>query len=110
MSKYPMSDPMIEEVSGIFHALSDASRLKILRALLESKKPLNQGQVAEVTSLSQANASKHLSLLVRVGLVERRQDGNTVYFSPISPLVPQVCDIMCGHVAARIKSAYQSIT
>lgn len=109
MPKYPMSDPMIEEVSGIFHALSDGSRLKILRALLESKKPLNQGQVAEATGLSQANASKHLSVLVRVGLATRNQEGNTVYFSPVSPLVPQVCDLMCGHVASRIKSAYQSI-
>ena len=109
MPKYPMSDPMIEEVSWIFHALSDASRLKILRALLESKKPLNQGQVAEATGLSQANASKHLSQLVRVGLVQRNQDGNSVFFSPVNPLVPQVCDLMCGHVTARIKSAYQSI-
>lgn len=109
MPKYPMSDPMIEEVSGIFHALSDGSRLRILRALLEVREPLNQGQVAEATGLSQANASKHLALLVRVGLVERRQDGNTVFFTPVSPLVPQVCDIMCGHVTERIKLAYQSI-
>lgn len=109
MPKYPMSDPMIEEVSGIFHALSDGSRLRILRSLLEARQPMNQGQVAEATGLSQANASKHLALLVRVGLVERRQDGNTVFFTPVSPLVPQVCDIMCGHVTERIKAAYQSI-
>lgn len=109
MPKYPLSDPMIEEVSGIFHALSDPSRLKILRALLEVKKPLSQGQVAEAASLSQANASKHLSVLVRVGLVNRNQEGNTVFFSPVQPLVPQVCDLMCGHVTARIKSAFQSI-
>ena len=47
------------------------------------------------------------------GAVEQQQlyslDGNTVFFSPVSPLVPQVCDLMCGHVTARIKSAYQSI-
>jgi DNA-binding transcriptional ArsR family regulator len=104
-----MSDPMIEEVSGIFHALSDPSRLKILRSLLESKKPLSQGQVAEVAGLSQANASKHLALLVRERLVLRSPDGNTVFFSPVSPLVPQVCDLMCGHVTQRIKLAYQSI-
>lgn len=109
MPKYPLSDPMIDEVSGIFHALSDASRLKILRALLECRKPMSQGQVAEATGLSQANASKHLSLLARVGLVQRKQEGNTVFFSPIQPLVGQVCDLMCGHVTARIKSAYQSI-
>ena len=31
----PLSDPMIHEVSSLFGALGDASRLKILRALLD---------------------------------------------------------------------------
>ena len=54
---HQLSNPMIEEVSGLFSALGDASRLKILRSLLESKEPLSQGAVAEAAGLSQANAS-----------------------------------------------------
>src|SRR5664279_6484054 len=78
---------MIDEVSGLFSALGDASRLKILRSLLDSKEPLSQGAVAEAAGLSQANASKHLACLVRVGLVSRDPEGNAVYFTPIMPLV-----------------------
>jgi len=109
MSQGPLSDPMIEEVARLFLALSDPSRLRILRCLLAAKDPLSQGNVAEATELSQANASKHLAFLTRVGLVTRNPQGNTVYFSPVLPLVNEVCDLVCGHVAERVKAAYHAI-
>jgi DNA-binding transcriptional ArsR family regulator len=100
---------MIEEVSQLFLALGDPSRLRILRCLLGAEKPLSQGTVAEETGLSQANASKHLAFLVRVGLVTREPNGNTVYFAPVLPLVEEVCHLVCGHVADRVKAAYHAI-
>ncbi len=103
------NDTMIDEVSCLFGALGDASRLKILRALLDAKEPLSQGGVAEVAGLSQANASKHLACLVRVGLVTRNPEGNTVYFSPILPLVSELCDLVCGHVSDRAKASYRAL-
>lgn len=109
MGHIPMSDPMIEEVSRLFLALGDPSRLKILRCLLESKEPMSQGAVAEATALSQANASKHLAFLVRVGLANREPQGNVVFFSPVMPLVGEVCDLVCGHVAERVKAAYHAL-
>jgi DNA-binding transcriptional ArsR family regulator len=109
MGDLTLSDPMIEEVSLLFLALSDASRLKILRCLLESRTPMAQGTVAEATGLSQANASKHLALLVRVGLATREPQGNIVYFAPVLPLVANVCDLVCGHVTERAKAAYHAL-
>lgn len=109
MSTAQMNAQMIEEVTQLFGALGDASRLKILRALLDSKIPLSQGAVAEKTELSQANASKHLSYLVRVGLVTREPKGNTVFFRIATPLVREVCDLVCGHVSDRIKTTYHAI-
>ena len=109
MSRATLSDPMIEEVARLFLALGDPSRLRILRSLLAAGEPMSQGAVAEETALSQANASKHLALLVRVGLVNRDPQGNTVYFSPVRPLVSEVCDLVCGHVTERVKAAYQAI-
>ncbi|MBI3130782.1 MAG: winged helix-turn-helix transcriptional regulator [Acidobacteria bacterium] len=107
--KHGLNDTMIGEVTGLFGALGDQSRLRILRALLDAKKPLSQGAVAEKAELSQANASKHLACLVRVGLVTREQEGNTVYFSPILPLVSQLCDLVCGHVTDRVKASYKAL-
>jgi DNA-binding transcriptional ArsR family regulator len=100
---------MIEDVSKLFLALGDPSRLRILRCLLQARTPLSQGAIAEETGLSQANASKHLALLVRVGLVNREPEGNTVFFSPVLPLVEEVCHLVCDHVAERVKAAYRAI-
>jgi DNA-binding transcriptional ArsR family regulator len=109
MSHAPLSEPMIEEVSRLFLALGDPSRLRILRCILEQGSPMSQGAIAEATGLSQANASKHLAFLVRVGLVNRDPQGNAVFFSPVMPLVGEVCDLVCGHVSDRVKAAYHAL-
>lgn len=106
---HQLSNPMIDEVSGLFSALGDASRLKILRSLLDSKGPLSQGAVADASGLSQANASKHLACLVRVGLVSREPEGNAVYFMPVMPLVGELCDLVCGHVSDRARVTYKAL-
>jgi len=104
-----INDQIIEEVSQIFGALGDVSRLKILRTLLDAGEPLSQGAVAERTGLSQANTSKHLGNMVRVGLARREPRGNLVYFLPVTPLAENVCAMVCGHVTARIQNAYRSL-
>jgi DNA-binding transcriptional ArsR family regulator len=109
MTTTPISDPILAEVSELFAALGDVSRLKILRALLDAEEPLCQGQVAEATDLSQANASKHLASLVRVGLAVRMPQGNLVLFKPVTPIVASACELVCGHVTARIRNAYRSL-
>jgi len=105
-----ISDQIIEQVSQIFGALADVSRLKILRTLLDAGEPLSQGAVAELTGLSQANASKHLGFMVRVGLVSQEPRGNLVYFLPVTPLAENVCAMVCGHVTTRIQNAYRSLS
>jgi len=109
MAASPISDQIISHVSLIFGSLGDTSRLKLLRTLLEAGEPLCQGKLAELTGLSQANASKHLALLVQVGLVLREQQGNLVFFKPVEPIVEELCDLVCGHVKARIENAYRSM-
>jgi len=109
MANTPINDQIINEVSQIFGSLGDVSRLKILRALLDAKEPLCQGSLVERTGLSQANTSKHLALLVRVGLVLREPQGNLVYFKPVTPVVETVCNLVCHHATARIKNAYRSL-
>jgi ArsR family transcriptional regulator len=104
-----LTDPMIDEVSSLFSALGDTSRLKVLRALLDTREPLSQGAVAKQAGLNQANASKHLSCLVRSGLVRRDPEGNIAYFSLVQPLVSRLCDLVCGHVSARAKTSYQAL-
>ncbi len=107
--KPALSDPMIAEVTGLFSALGDSSRLRILRSLLDSEAPMSQGAVADAAGLSQANASKHLSCLTRVGLVVRQPEGNTVYYAPVLPLVADLCGLVCDHVSTRAHATYQAL-
>jgi DNA-binding transcriptional ArsR family regulator len=100
---------MITEVSRLFRALGDEPRLRLLRILLEEDQPMSQKALAEAAGLTQANASKHLILLAGAGLVTREPQGNLVLFSAVSPLVPNVCDLVCTQVSARIKGIYESM-
>jgi len=109
MNKPQLSDQMIEEASRIFSAMSDASRLKLLRILMARGQPLGQGVLAEEAGLSQANTSKHLICLVQAGLVAREREGNLAFFRLASPLVPEVCGLLKNHVVDRMQSAYKSL-
>lgn len=44
--------------------------------------------------LAQANASRHLQLLTRLGFVERRKEGLYVHYRLADPEVFQLCDLM----------------
>ena len=104
-----LSEPMINEVSRIFRALGDEPRLRLLRILLEADHPLSQKTLAEAAGLSKANTSKHLVHLTNCGLVTRVPQGKLVLFSPVHSLVAGVSQIVCAHVAQRIRTSFESI-
>lgn len=106
-SQDPLRESLLDDVSRLFRALGEAPRLRILRVLLEAGQPLEQKVVALEAGLSQPNASKHLLQLVSAGLVSREARGNRVLFEPVQPLVPELCGMVCAHVADRIKHIYE---
>jgi ArsR family transcriptional regulator len=105
----PLPEPLIDQASAIFRALGDESRLRLMKALLEAGEAQSQGALAEAAGLSQANASKHLACLVREGLVKREQEGNSVFYAPLNPLVHDLCSLVCGHVSKRIQASYRAL-
>jgi DNA-binding transcriptional ArsR family regulator len=109
MNTLPPNDQMLDEIGRLFGTLGDGSRLKILRVLLDAAEPLTQGALAEATGLSQPNASKHLALLAQAGLVVREPKGSAVLFRAVTPIVQDVCGLVCRHVTRRIQSVYASL-
>lgn len=63
----------------LFSALSDQNRLRIISALKEYK-DMCACQVVELLQISGATASKHLSLLKQIGLVDSYKDGRWVHY------------------------------
>jgi len=93
---------MLEQVAGCFQALSDPTRLRILRSLKEGDKTVHQ--LVDLFTWTQPNISRHLSILSRAGMVNRTKRGSFVYYSVANSLVLRLCDTICAHLDETIKS------
>ncbi len=89
----------LEIVASRFRALSDASRLQILQTLFTGEHSVQD--LCELTAMSQANVSKHLSVLAEQGIVQKRRQGLFVYYSIADDTIYEMCDIVCGAVGKR---------
>ena len=56
---------------------------------------------AVVDGLNQANASRHLNMLYRAGVVGRRRDGVQVMYRLIDPNFTDLCRTVCVRIASR---------
>lgn len=93
------TQPQVNTVSGveqIFKALSDATRLKIIYALMLEKE-LCVCDVAEIIGSTTATASHHLRLLQKMGLAKYRKEGKLVFYSVADHHVHQLVTIALEH-------------
>ena len=103
-------DRALEEVAAYFGALAVPMRLKILNALREGER--NVTQLTGEFGCSQANVSKHLSLLAQGGLIEKLPRGTSAYYRIADPRIYRLCDLVCGQIGrhyarqARRQSAF----
>ena len=92
---------MMDLVAGCFQALSDPTRLKILRALKYRRKTVQE--LVALFTWSQPNISRHLAILVQAGLVKKCKEGFFVYYSVANARIFTLCDTVCTHVKATIR-------
>jgi ArsR family transcriptional regulator, arsenate/arsenite/antimonite-responsive transcriptional repressor len=71
---------------GLFRALSDGTRLRILHLLKDGE--LCVCDLMSILRVPQAKTSRHLAYLRRTGLVTVRQDGLWSYYSLAAPAGP----------------------
>ncbi len=90
-----------------FRLLGDPLRLEILHRLGEGEETVTA--LVEAVGASQANVSKHLQLLRRAGLVERRKEGLHAYYRVSDPSIFRLCDLVCGSMAAEFQSGIDAI-
>ncbi|MFM7199588.1 MAG: ArsR/SmtB family transcription factor [Myxococcota bacterium] len=92
-------------IADKFRLLSDPQRLRLLNALRTREQSV--GELVSVLQLSQPSVSKHLKLLHENGLLNRRQDGNQVYYQIAEPMIFDLCNLMCSHLEERMKRQAQ---
>ncbi|MCO7125536.1 metalloregulator ArsR/SmtB family transcription factor [Sporolactobacillus shoreicorticis] len=63
----------------IFKALSDPTRIEIIRTLFKANKEMACGEVGEVCAVSKSNVSYHFRTLREAGLIIVRRDAQTKF-------------------------------
>lgn len=74
----PKSD-VFAQFAEIARVLGEANRLELLEHAAQGERPVER--LAELSGLTVANASRHLQVLRRAGLVRARRDGKQVLYS-----------------------------
>jgi len=91
-----MSPRMLDAVALQFRALSEPARLALLQLLRRGEASVNA--LTAASGFSQANTSKHLSMLHAAGFLNRRKQGTTVLYAIADPVVHELCNLMCARV------------
>ena len=71
--------PELARAARLFHALSDATRLEIVRLLSHGERCVCELQ--DVLDVAQSRLSFHLRTLKDAGVVSDRRDGRWVYYA-----------------------------
>jgi DNA-binding transcriptional ArsR family regulator len=91
---HPLSAPLVERIAERFRVLGEPMRISLLDSLREGEATVRDLQ--EATGASQQNVSKHLGVLLRAGIVDRRKRGNFSVYSIADPMVFSLCEEVCG--------------
>lgn len=100
MVSKPLNDKTLELVAERFRLLGDPLRLRLLQTLERGE--MSVADLVAATGASQANVSKHLQLMLRGGVVQRRREGLFVYYRVSDARVFQLCDVVCGSLADHL--------
>ena len=89
----------------ICKAMGHPVRLEIVETLSQEEVPA--AALLEDLETSKANLSKHMALLLHVGIVEQRREGRQVFYRLAHPEIHEACSIMRSILHRRLKNEEQ---
>ena len=95
----PELERLFEVVSGYFGLLSEPTRLKILNAICEGE--LSVTEIVERVESTQTNVSRHLNLMYGKGVLKRRREGSSTFYSIADRNVVTLCRTACIQMASQ---------
>src|SRR5690348_3203331 len=90
----PVEPAALARIAHRLKALAEPTRLLLLLLLGEGERCV--GELVERVGGTQANVSKHLSVLRGAGLVRSRRDGMNVFYAVEDAAALEACGLMCG--------------
>ena len=103
-----LPDEMVEAVARRFRLLGEPVRLRLLQLLESGEHTVNE--LAEKLQGNQANVSRHLTALHEGGILTRRPDGTSVYYSIADPMVFQLCALVCRSTQEQIRAQLRALS
>jgi DNA-binding transcriptional ArsR family regulator len=101
-TKKDLSPLALELIAARFRALSEPMRLRLLNLLMGGEQTV--GQLVAATGSSQANVSKHLSVLREAGMMAIRKEGLSSFCYIADPIVYELCEMMCSRLRLEMES------
>lgn len=100
-----MDEKQLQVEAKFFKGLADKSRLAILETIVAGAKTVSE--IVEETKLSQPNVSTHLSCLLDCGLVQKRRDGQRMFYQISSDEVTEIIKHMRNVVGQHSKEIFE---
>lgn len=90
-------DQVFDAAAELFRAMAAPMRLKIVSALCHGEK--NVSELLAQIDTTQPNMSQHLQTLYRAGVLARRREGVSIYYSIANDTVVALCRHICVQIA-----------
>jgi DNA-binding transcriptional ArsR family regulator len=87
-----MSSDALQEIARHFRLLGEPLRLRILEAVCDRPRTVND--IVAAVGATQANVSRHLSLLAAADILTREKRGQRVYYGMKDALTMKVCALV----------------
>ncbi len=91
---------VFELAAELFAVLATPMRLRVLSALCEREKSVNE-LLAEIDT-TQPNLSQHLAVLYRTGVLAKRKEGTQVIYRVHSEKAVALCRSVCTQIAIEL--------
>jgi DNA-binding transcriptional ArsR family regulator len=100
ISSQTFSNEAIELIAACFRAMGEASRLKLIMAVEQGEK--NVSQLVAATGMRQSNVSRHLQTLTDAGVLIRRKEKMSVFYTIADPTIISLYKQVFGSLQKRM--------
>ena len=102
-----INDKLLEMKAEVFHAIGHPVRLKIVELLGPGE--LCVCDIAEQIGVERSNCSKHLSVMLRAGILDVRKDGLKMIYSLKAPCIATFMSCVESLLLSRLSEKMEMI-
>lgn len=97
-----LTPELADLIARRFSALGEPTRLRLLN-VMHARGEASVGELVAAVGGTQANVSKHLSLLLAERMVARRREGTRAIYRIADPTLIRLCDEVCAGVRGQLE-------